>query len=41
MVRHTGKSLVKAMEMALQSGNKAAAQLVVAESVVLAETKDL
>jgi hypothetical protein len=40
VVRHTGQSLVKAMEMALESGDKAAAQLVAAESVVLAETKD-
>jgi hypothetical protein len=40
VVRHTGESLVKAMEMALKSGDKAAAQLVAAESVVLAETKD-
>lgn len=40
IVRHTGQSLVKAMEMALESGDKAAAQLVAAESVVLAETKD-
>jgi rubrerythrin len=40
VVRHTGESLVKAMEMALGSGDKAAAQLVAAESVTLAETKD-
>ena len=40
IVRHTGESLVKAMEMALQSGEKAAAQLVAAESVTMAETKD-
>jgi hypothetical protein len=40
VVRHTGESLVKAMEMALESGDKAAAQLVAAESVTLAETKD-
>lgn len=40
VVRHTGESLVKAMEMALKSGDKAAAQLVAAESVVMAETKD-
>ena len=40
VVRHTGESLVKAMEMALQSGEKPAAQLVAAESVALAETKD-
>ena len=40
VVRHTGESLVKAMEMALKSGKPGAAQLVAAESVVLAETKD-
>ena len=40
IVRHTGESLVKAMELALEAGDKAAAQLVAAESVVLAETKD-
>src|SRR5205823_9026742 len=40
VVRHTGKSLVKAMEMALASGEPGAAQLVAAECVVLAETKD-
>jgi hypothetical protein len=40
VVRHIGESLVEAMEMALQSGEPAAAQLVAAECVVLAETKD-
>jgi len=40
VVRHTGESLVKSMEMALESGDKGAAQLVAAESVTLAETKD-
>ena len=40
VVRHIGEALVKAMEMALQSGEPAAAQLVAAECVVLAETKD-
>ena len=40
VVRHTGKSLVKAMEMALAEGEKDAAQIVAAECVVLAETKD-
>jgi rubrerythrin len=40
VVRHIGESLVKAMEMALQSGNSAAAQLVAAECVTHAETKD-
>jgi len=40
VVRHIGESLVKAMEMALKAGNPAAAQLVAAECVTLAETKD-
>ncbi|MGD9628243.1 MAG: hypothetical protein AB7V18_03265 [Pyrinomonadaceae bacterium] len=40
VVRHIGESLVKAMEIALGSGNKDAAQLVAAECVTLAETKD-
>jgi len=40
VVRHIGESLVQAMEMALGAGDKAAAQIVAAESVVLAETKD-
>ena len=40
IVRHIGESLVKAMELALESGNKEAAQIVAAESVVEAETKD-
>jgi hypothetical protein len=40
VVRHTGESLVAAMEMALKSGEKTAAQLVATECVVLAETKD-
>jgi len=40
VVRHTGESLVKAMEMALESGEPEAAQVVAAESIVLAETKD-
>lgn len=40
VVRHIGESLVKAMQMALQSGEPAAAQLVAAECVTLAETKD-
>ena len=38
--RHLGESLVKAMEMALEAGVPGAAQLVAAECVVLAETKD-
>jgi ferritin-like metal-binding protein YciE len=40
VVRHTGQSLVKAMEMALSAGKPHAAQLVACECVVLAETKD-
>ena len=40
VVRHIGESLVQAMEMALKSGDEEAAQLVAAESIVLAETKD-
>jgi ferritin-like metal-binding protein YciE len=40
VVRHIGESLVKSMEMALESGEPGAAQLVAAEAVVLAETKD-
>jgi rubrerythrin len=40
VVRHTGESLVRAMEMALAEGDPAAAEIVAAECVVLAETKD-
>ena len=40
VVRHIGKSLVKAMEMALSAGKPEAAQLVATECVVSAETKD-
>jgi ferritin-like metal-binding protein YciE len=40
VVRHTGESLVKAMEMALQNGKPEEAQVVAAECIVLAETKD-
>jgi rubrerythrin len=40
VVRHIGESLVKAMEMALDSGTPEAAQLVASECVILAETKD-
>lgn len=40
VVRHIGESLVTAIEMALEEGEPGAAQLVAAESVVLAETKD-
>ena len=40
VVHHIGESLVKAMEMALSGGEPEAAQIVAAECVVLAETKD-
>jgi hypothetical protein len=40
VVRHKGESLVEAMNMALKAGNPDAAQLVAAECVVTAETKD-
>ena len=40
VVRHIGSSLVTAMEMALEAGSKEAAELVAAECVTLAETKD-
>ena len=40
VVRHKGAALVAAMEMALKAGDKAAAELVAAECVVDAETKD-
>jgi rubrerythrin len=40
VVRHKGQSLVKAMEMALEAGSPDAAELVAAECVVEAETKD-
>lgn len=40
IVRHIGESLVKAMEMALRGPDLKAAQLVAAECVTLAETKD-
>jgi len=40
VVRQIGGSLVEAMEMALESGPPEAAELVAAECVVLAETKD-
>ncbi len=39
-MRSLGAALVQAMEMALQGGNPNAAQIVAAECVVLAETKD-
>jgi hypothetical protein len=40
VVRHKGESLVEAMKMALKANNPEAAQLVAAECVVTAETKD-
>ena len=40
VVQHTGKSLVVAMKMALAAEDRAAAELVACECVVLAETKD-
>ena len=40
VVRHIGESLVAAMEMALEEGSPEAAQLVAAECIVEAETKD-
>jgi rubrerythrin len=40
VVRHIGESLVKAIRMAQNAGNPEAAQLVAAECVIFAETKD-
>jgi len=40
VVRHIGESLIEAMEMALTTGPPEAAELVAAECVTLAETKD-
>ena len=40
VVRHLGESLVQAIEMARNEGEPEAAQIVAAEAVVLAETKD-
>jgi rubrerythrin len=40
VVRHIGSSLVQAMGMALQNGNREDAEVVAAECVTLAETKD-
>ena len=40
IVQHNGKALVIAMKMALANGDRAAAQLVACDCVVLAETKD-
>ena len=40
VVRHKGEALVKAMELAARAGDEVAAQLVAAECVVDAETKE-
>jgi len=40
IIRQIGESFVKAMEMALKTGDREAAQVVAAECIVLAETKD-
>ena len=40
VVRHLGRSLIEAIGQARQGGDAAAAQIVAAECVVLAETKD-
>jgi rubrerythrin len=40
VVRHKGEALIKSMEMAVEAGDREAAQLVAAEAVVDAETKD-
>ncbi len=40
VVRHIGESLVKAMRMASKEGEPGAAELVAAECIVFAETKD-
>jgi len=40
VVAHQGQSLVRAMEMAMETADGAGAELVAAECVVLAETKD-
>jgi hypothetical protein len=40
IVRHLGRALVQAMELALVAGDPKAAELVACECVVLAETKD-
>jgi rubrerythrin len=40
VVRHIGQSLVRAIEMARAAGKPEAAELVAAECIVLAETKD-
>jgi rubrerythrin len=40
VVRHIGEALVKAMQMAIDSGDEKDAEMVAAECVTLAETKD-
>jgi rubrerythrin len=40
VVRHIGESLVRAMEMAMDAGNADGAEIVAAECIALAETKD-
>jgi rubrerythrin len=40
VVRHQGESLLKAIKMAQEAGDPVAAEIVAAECVVLAETKD-
>jgi len=40
VVRHLGKALVQAIRLALETGDEEMAELVAAECVVLAETKD-
>src|ERR1041385_2543226 len=40
VVRHHGESLVKAIKLAQEAGDPAAAQIAAAECVVMAETKD-
>ncbi len=40
VVRNIGEALVSSMQLALSEGDRGAAQLVAAEAVVLAETKD-
>ena len=40
IVAHQGQALVKAIQMAIKAGDPTAAELVAAECVVLAETKD-
>lgn len=40
VVRHIGESLVRAMEMAMDAGNADGAEIVAAECITLAETKD-